>query len=200
MTARLAGLVAFGISFLSFATPPMGLSTGGSAPPARLTVVMSAATLGDDCGLGAGPGPAKGASAFAAREKAKSDSMERRACEQSSMQLSVTGGEGASSTLQVKKVELFDDKGALLGELTARSPSVWSESGAYQPWDQTVAAGQRLSVSYALSQPNWAAVPGRWNKTFVVKALISVGGADQTVQRDVRVAAPPTSLPANVKT
>jgi hypothetical protein len=164
---------------------------------------MTAATLADDCG-DAEPSPpskadlkndsAKSERAFGVKSKSK------RRCEQTSMQLSVSATAGSAPTeLQVKKVELFDEGGALLGELTARLPRVWSEAGMYQPWDQKVAPSQQLSVSYVLSQPDWGAVPNRSNKSYVLKALITVGGSDQKVQRNVEVSAP-TSLPANVKT
>ncbi len=116
------------------------------------------------------------------------------------MQLSVIAPAGVSaSQLTVKKVELFDDKGALIGELTPRAPTVWSQDGTYKAWDQAVAAGQELSVSYALSQPPWGQVTERWNRTYVIKAVITVGGADRSVERDVHVAAP-AMLPPNVRT
>src|SRR5687768_10585451 len=104
MTARsclLAGLVALCIPSLALASPPMGLSAGGSGNgTGRLAVVMTAATLGDDCG-----GSAAGAGATPSKAKAKSEMSKsaRRACEQSSMQLSVSGAE-SPATLQVKKV------------------------------------------------------------------------------------------------
>ena len=201
----LVAVLAFGISGLTLAAPPMGLSNPSSAPappaaptPTKVSVVMTAVTLADDCGASPGPTPSQNGMAKSQRMDI---AREMRRCEQSSMQLSVTGGEsGAPVALQVKKVELFDASGALIGELTPRSPTVWSEGGVYQPWDQLVAAGKKLSVSYALSQPNWSAVKERWNKTFVVRAVISVGGGEQTVQKDIHTAAPPTSLPANVRT
>lgn len=183
----------------TFAQPP----EAKLPPPApAITVAMTAATLADDCG-GISPPPA-------ARTQAKQRSDEssggpsrvaaRRACEQSSMQLSVIAPAGASANrLTVKKVELFDDQGALVGVVTPRAPTVWAQDGTYQPWDQKVAAGQELSVSYALSQPPWGEVTERWNRTYVLKAVITVGATDRSVQRDVHVAAP-TMLPPNVRT
>lgn len=181
------------------------------APAAAVTVEMTAATLADDCG-GAPPyeppaapsaKPAKvlkselksdQSSGAAARMKAK------RRCEQTSMQLAVTAVAGGAPTkLAVKKVELYDETGALVGALTASSPTVWSDAGQYQPWDETIAPAAQLAVSYVLTQPNWAGVANRWNKTYTLKAVISVGGTDQAVQHDVPVEAP-TSLPPGVKT
>jgi hypothetical protein len=181
------------------ATPVPPTPEPTPATTAAVDVQMTAATLADDCG---GP-PA----APKAKEKAKERSAisgkadkAKRACEQSSMQLSlVAAAGGAASQIAVKKVELFDDKGALIGELTARAPSVWDASGMYQVWDQSIAPGQELSVSYALSQPPWNSVPDRRNRGYVLKAVITVGGGEHAVQRDVQVDAA-TILPPNVKT
>lgn len=175
------------------------------APISRVTVEMTAVTLGDDCGGGRPSVPTKKSrarsdaneksdAAYGARAKAK------RACEQTSMQLSVISPAGAAPTeLHVKKVELFDEDGTLLGELAPRTPTRWNSGAGYQAWDEKVAAAETLSVSYALSQPDWSKVTDRWNKTFVLKAVITVAGADQTLSRDVETRAP-TSLPPNVKT
>lgn len=163
---------------------------------------MTAATLADDCG-GVAP-PAKEAQRSQRQEDSRGDEARgaraRRACDQSSMQLSiVVPAGGAATQVTIKRVELFDDKGALIGELTPRTPTVWADGGTYTAWDQKIAPGQNLSVSYALSQPPWGAVHERWNRTYVVKAVVTVGGADRSVQRDVHVAAP-TMLPPNVRT
>ena len=175
-------------------TPP-------ASTPGTVTVQMTAATLADDCG---GSPPAGKAKEMSARMKGdRSDSGARSkqlACGQSSMQLSVVAAAGGAPTqLTVTKVELLDDKGAMIGELTAQTPTAWDQNGTYQPWDQSVAPGQELSVSYALSQPPWASVPDRWNRGYVLKAVFTIAGGEQSVQRDVRVSAP-TILPPNVKT
>ena len=178
----LAGLLA--CSAPALASPPLGLNSPSQPAPVagQISVELTAATLADDCGGGGGGSAGKS-------EKADSARKEKRRCEQSSMQLSIRAESGAAGSVQVKKVELFDDTGALLGQLTARSPTIWSEGGAYVPWDQAVAAGRTLSVSYALSQPDWGAVDHRRNKTYLLKAVLSVGGGDRTVQRSVTVAA-----------
>lgn len=159
-------------------------------PGSALTVQLAAVTLGDDCGATAEPSKSK------MKREAKAD----RACEQSSMQLALVAGNGeAPMDFRVKKVELYDDAGQLIGELTARSPTVWSEAGTYQAWDQRVAPAKKLSVSYALSAPNWSSVKGRWNKTYVLKAIVAVGAGVQTVKKEVHLEAE-TIMPANVKT
>lgn len=179
-------------------TPPVEPEPEPPAKLAAVTVQMTAATLADDCG---GPPRAARASSSAVKGKQKASvSKGDRACEQSSMQLSVVAGAGGGPIrLAVKKVELFDDKGATIGELTARTPSIWDEGGVYQAWDESVAPGKELSVSYALSQPPWGRVPDRRARGYVLKAVLTVGDGEQAVQRDVQVEAP-TILPPNVKT
>lgn len=187
-------------------TPPPPAPPVPPAPASpAVTVQMTAATLADDCGGSAPrarpPAPAKSAK----WDRADADVSARgakakRQCEQTSMQLSIVSKAGGGPTeLRVKKVEIFDEKGTSLGELTARSPTVWSAQGSYVAWDENIAPAQELSVSYVLSQPAWGPSTERWNKTYVVKAVVSVGGADRTVGTDVLIAAP-ASLPANVKT
>jgi len=186
------------------ATPPITPTPPTEPTPptsGNVTVQMTAATLADDCG--GPPAPAKVSAGVKSKEMAAGatrGARARRACEQSSMQLSVVAPAGAAaSQLAVKQVELFDDKGAKIGDLTARTSSVWDADGTYHAWDQNVAPGQELSVSYALSEPPWSRVPDRRSRSYVLKAVITVGGADQSVQRDVTVDAP-TILPPNVRT
>ena len=207
------------------ASKPANKPANKPRPAPKVTVVMTAATLADDCG---GTAPA-GAPTFAAppppvtasktaseqnpaldpgpRAKADADyeptakaKRERRRCEQTSMQLSATAAAGAkTTTLRVKKVELFDDSGTSLGVLTATTPRVWSvDKGAYQAWNGSIAAGQTLNISYVLSQPALSPV-GRHDLTYTVRATVTVGGDAQTVSKDVQIVAP-TILPPNVKT
>ena len=167
-----------------------------------VTVEMISATLAEDCGGTGAPyyappeiqkkkgrkkdKPSAGSPAPAGESMQRSMSGPR-ACQQTSMQLSVVAGKLTDkATISVKKVEFFDKKGKLIGELTPRNPMAWSaKDGAYQDWDQTVASDQSLAVTYALSAPNWSGVAERWGGTFVMKATVTVGGKDQTVQHDV---------------
>lgn len=172
---------------------------------AAISVEMTAATLADDCG--GGPNTAPLVPAKAAKHKSDegppdpgAKAKAKRRCEQSSIQLAIVAPAGAEpAALAVRSVELFGESGALVGKLEARAPSVWSEADGYTPWDQGIEPGEDLSVSYALTQPDWSTVDDRWNQTFTVKAVVSIAGDDRTVQQTVAVAAP-TSLPPGVKT
>jgi hypothetical protein len=191
-------------------TPPVPppVTPPKTAPKASARVQLTAVTLADDCG---GAAPWSGPKAAARSEsddvepqsRAKGDISSRGArarqrCEQTSMQLSITATDAMS--LKVKSVKLYGENGKLVGALTATKPTKWSASNSmYESWNEAVPAKTTINVSYVLSQPSWATVTDRWNKTFTLKAVVSVGGVDQTTQRDVTLSAP-TSLPPNVRT
>lgn len=171
---------------------------------AAVTVQMTAATLADDCGRGPTAAPPASTRQKAMRGESRGDvakgARARRRCEQTSIQLAVVAAEGAEPvSITVKSVELLLESGDAIGTLRARQPSVWSDGDGYKPWDEKVGPGQDLSVSYALSQPEWNNVDRRRTQTYTVKAVISIAGVDQTVEHKVTVSAP-TSLPPNVRT
>ena len=189
-----------------FAKPPI-IAPAPSPATAKVTVGLTAVTLADDCGTPAAGAATKGAAKRQDSSEPYTPSRNRgvtapqRRCEQTSMQLSVIADATSAPTeITIKKVELFDDNGKSIGELTPRQPTRWSANGVYEAWDQKVAAGAQLSVSYLLSQPQWNHVASRWNRTFTLKVTVTIGGADQSVSKDVHLKSPPTSLPPNVRT
>lgn len=181
--------------------------TPGLAPAA--TVTLTSVAFADDCG-GTPPSsppampaqeiapPAKRAapttSPSAARAELPADEMQRRRCEQTSMQLAITASK--DTEVRVKSVEVFDEKGASVGTLTASKPTRWStDQSAYQDWDGKVAAGQSAQVSYVLSQPTFVGPYEERTRTFTVKVIASVGGLDQPLQTSVMVVARPPAVP-----
>jgi hypothetical protein len=115
------------------------------------------------------------------------------------MQLSVRSTAGAPTSIRIKRVELIDEHGTLIGQLDARAPVVWV-SDAYKPWDQTVAPGATLAASYALSAPQWDQLEGgRWgaaSKSFQLRVTLAVGEADRTIDK---VAIVSTVAPAMIE-
>jgi len=169
--------------------------------PAKVSVQLTAVTLGEDCGGSGLPAPLPIETAAptvapkrAAASKPSHDMAGERAaasmmriCQQTSIQLAIVSPTGIGPTeLTVKKIELFDDKGTRIGELTAKAPVVWID-GAYKPWDAKAEPGKTHFVSYPASQPDWSLVGDRANRTFVVKVVVSVGGTDQPLERDVYI-------------
>ena len=198
-----AGVMVLGASVLASQLPPVPLAWPKPVTVKGVTVKMISATLAEECGGTGAPysPPPMPHPAPLIAGAASSESMAKSVCRQTSMQLSVVAGAlTAPAQIQVKKVEIFDQNGRSLGELTPRSPMIWSsKDSVYQSWDQSVSAEQRLAVSYALSAPNWNAVPDRWGRTFVIRATVTVGGSEQTLQRDVQTQAP-VRLPPGVVT
>lgn len=188
-----------------FATPPP--TTTPPPPPAPPTpaqarVELTAVTLADDCG-GTAPHTAPATEKKAkAKSELKSDAAAgaraKRRCEQTSMQLAITAVD--ASRFQVKSVELFDESGKPLGKLTPSKPTRWSvDKARYETWDERVPAGTPINVSYVLQQPAWDRIGNRWNRTYTLKTVVTIGGVDRAAQKDVSLSAP-TTLPPNVKT
>jgi hypothetical protein len=167
----------------------------GAAPRSNATVTLTSVTFADDCG-GTAPANAPATPAITApgvvQEPAK-ESMERRRCEQTSMQLAI--GALADTEIHIKSVEVFDESGKSLGTLVAAKPQRWADApAAYEPWDEKLVKGTTARVSYALSQPSIDRYDGR-DRTYTVKVVASVGGADQPLQTTVMVVGQPPAVP-----
>lgn len=198
-TTLLATLAAFAVA------------CGGSKPqqptnkpvPNTVEVAIASVTLADDCGTGPTTIPpvqssrmSKPSPEFADMDRgaaAESASMAKRACEQSSVQLRVANGTQAASDITIKKVEVLDESGNVVGELVPREPSKWT-GDAYQPWDGKVDAAQTLQVSYALSQPSVSA-----GSTYTVRVIVGSAEGDRTLQTRTTLEAP-ASLPPGAVT
>jgi hypothetical protein len=179
-------------------------SATASAPVAapKVEVVMTAVTLADECGGAPSslPAPQLGKKAIVEVEsKADKSAKHKRACEQTSLQLSISAEPGtAPAQLTIKVVEIFDEKGKSLGVLKTSAPNVWQpDAGVYAPWDEKVPAGSKLSVTYSMTQPVWAA--DRFNKSYTVKAVVSVGGIERPLSKDIYLSGG-SSLSPMVKT
>ena len=193
-------------------TPPPAPAPAPAPPPkkpvASARVELTAVTLADDCG-GAPPWSSPKATLRTQTEMAdepqtrakgvgSSGARARRRCEQTSMQLAITATDAMS--VKVKSVKLYDESGKYIATLTATKPTKWSTtSSVYEGWNEAAPANTTINVSYVLSQPGWGSVTDRWNKTFTLKAVVTIGGVDKTTEKDVTLQAA-TTLPPNVRT
>jgi hypothetical protein len=175
----------------------------GAAPRANATVTLTSVTFADDCGGTAPSAPPPSTSQAPAspavvapseaRPQDQAESMERRRCEQTSMQLAI--GALADTEIHIKSVEVFDESGKSLGTLTAAKPQRWADApAAYEAWDEKLVKGTTARVSYALSQPTIDRYDSR-DRTYTVKVVASVGGADQPLQTTVMVVGQPPAVP-----
>lgn len=102
------------------------------------------------------------------------------------MQLSFAAG-AKKTTIQIKRVELLDDKGKLLQTLTASVPAQWDAAkGSYVAWDGSLGASATVKSTFRLTSPDWNKVGGRFNaqaRKFQLRVIVTVGGADRTVEK-----------------
>lgn len=111
-------------------------------------------------------------------------------CEQTMLQVSFRSGGSQSAPVSIKQIELLDAAGHKVGTLTPRKPTRWAQNGTYVAWNQTVAAGELVSASYALSAPDWLALGGRDpSATYKVRVTFAVGGGEKTVEKQAVVSA-----------
>ena len=118
------------------------------------------------------------------------------------MQLAVHATTTAGPTpVTVKKVELLDADGKVLGDLAASSPMRFSAKGVYEAWDQTIAPNEHAAVSYVLASPAWSSMEGgrygQANKTFQLRVTVAIGAKDRVIEK---TAIQPTMMPPPVPT
>jgi hypothetical protein len=167
----------------------------------KVEVTIASVTLADDCGTGPTTMPSEPTASLgdsASMDEpsggaSMSASMARRACEQSSIQLRVANSTDAGSKVAIEKVEVLDESGAVVGELTPRDPSKW-DADAYAAWDEQVAPSQVLQVSYALSAP----LVER-GATYTVRVTLAAGDDQRTLEQKTTLEAE-ASLPPGAVT
>lgn len=160
-----------------------------------LDLAVASVSLADDCGGGptgapvpaaeVAPGPAAGDSSITEEDQMAQQKMAAgaRACEQSTLQLRVANTSDAAAGIKITKVEVVDESGAVVGELTPRAPSQWT-GDTYAAWDEQVAPAQTVQASYALSSS-----PLGRGATYTVRITVASGDAQETVERKVTLEA-----------
>ena len=200
------------------ASPGSAATDAGSAASNAGTVTISVSSihLADDCGGGKTPAPAVPAavsptapSSPAVRvrpERAAPGAVPRQhQCDQSALQLQLVAAPTPNATIiAIQKVELLNQAGDVLGELTPRSPTQWMPSGHYAVWDQSIAGGATVKASYALSAPMWPAYgltrAKAAQQTFRLRVTVTANGNAQVVSGQATVVSPPTPLNIPVPT
>jgi hypothetical protein len=162
-------------------------------PPVQndaVDVTIASVTLADDCGTAPTAIPEEPAASMdqpmgdmAGGYASSSQASGKRMCIQSSIQLRVANGTDAPSKVVVQKVELVDESGEVIGELTTHDPSRWDDD-AYHAWDEQVAPSETLQVSYALS----AAGVSR-GATYTVRVTVAAGADERTLEQPVTLEA-----------
>lgn len=150
-------------------------------------VDLASVSLADDCPDAAAadiPAPSQGSCAG----PGMCPDMGRRRCEQTMLQVTVDAK--AATELHIKKVELLDPSGKVLGTLAARKPTQWSDnSGAYVAWNEKVPGDKPLKASYSLSAPDFGDNGPDPSVTYKVRVTFAVGGKDQVIEKEASVSA-----------
>jgi hypothetical protein len=124
-------------------------------------VQLASVTLADDCGTPppaqqfSKPPPTADTAQRSERRPAQGSCAHpgpcgspRRACEPTSMQLSLTAKAGARpTTIKIKRVELLDSKGKVLEVLSSSLPTQWSPKGGYGTRRSRVAPTSRRATA-----------------------------------------------------
>ncbi len=206
-----AALAALAACSSSSTKPQSGPPTGGAtANLPTLHVAIASITLADDCGPSNATEEAQtaaGSRVNSEREARDGDRTEKQdlACQQTMLQLQLTStNSNQASHVTLRSVELLDDTGKVLGQLTARVPTRWQAAGNYGAWDQNVAAKETVKASWPLSAPAWetyglsrAAAAGR---SFQVRVTLTTDGKDQVVAGQATVISPRAILDPMIET
>lgn len=198
-----------------------GSAAAITAPPAQpgtvaattaVVITVASFTLADDCPskpkkAGIEMSPEAKLAADRIDEAANRKSLAKQAvtaCVQTAVQLDLRSSASTATTITLRKVELLDATGKVLGELTPRSPARWTDAATYVDWDQSLAAGATLKVSWALSSPTWAAYSttkaDAAAQAFQIRLTVAVNGADQIVEGQATVMSPPAIFEPPMKT
>ncbi len=214
MTSIGASLLSVLVSLSLGCTKASSTNEQGVAPQPQPTpqtvgdvsVEIAAVTLGDDCGSGSMPAPPASPARRAPSTEPATPSVvaesTRYRCQQTSVQLAVHATNTSGATpVKIKKVELLDASGKVLGELAASSPMRWSDKGTYDAWDQNIAPNEQAAVSYVLASPAWNAMEGgqyaQANKMFQLRVTVAIGAKDRVIEKK---AIQPTIMPPAVPT
>ncbi len=197
-------------SAAALASPPTQPPTVAAAR--AVVIAVASITLADDCpsddkqtAMDVEPEATLKADMDESSAKRKSRAKrEATACVQTAVQLELRSAASAATTITLRKVELIDANGKVLGELTPRAPERWTDAGTYVAWDQSLAAGATLKASWALSAPAWETYGTTKSaaaaQVYQVRLTVAVDGADQIVAGQATVMSPPAINEPQVKT
>lgn len=190
-TASSIALAALALGACDHTTPPGAAPRPGSGAPSAtqvtFTAAVLAATIAADC---PDPTPVTGtATASASADSARSlpaptmadetagDAALRRehaGCEQTEVQLKLDLHGAATAQVRLRSVEILTAAGAGAA-VTPRAPRQWDPgTSTYTPWDQRIADGQSVTVSYRLSAPT-ASGPGSYTIKVTAEAVLPDG-------------------------
>lgn len=172
---------------LAAAPAVAGCTTSHGEPSLTVEAELAGATLAEDC---AGEGDRRGAPGIAgdcAEEPGFADGC-GSFCSQTSMQLSIDASTDGDSAVpfEVLAIRVRSMDGALLDELDPRTARLFVD-GEYATWDEQIAPGAHLQVSYDTSAPDWTAIGNgnEWSTygmSFRVEMVVRIDGVERTIE------------------
>ena len=139
---------------------------------------LSSVTLAQDCAVRGEPG-----GAFAGDCAEGADSCGSW-CTQSSLQIHlVASADGEEVPFEAVSVRVTDSESHLVGALSTRNARVFADDG-YASWDQTIAPGETLDVTYDTTAPDWYASGARLGggETYDVEVVVRIDGVERTLR------------------
>ncbi len=171
-------LVAFSSVVLALLHGCIASHTG--TPSLEVEASIASVTLAQDCGASEPTAPSLRAGDCAEEGPCGF-------CQQTAVQLAIEAGAGdASVPFEVLAVRLHTMDGRLLQELAPRGARVFS-GDQYVAWDEQIAPGASLQVSYDTSAPDWAAIGGgdawsTYGMSFRIVMVVRIDGVERTLQ------------------
>ena len=135
----------------------------------------------NDAPAGSAPSPGAMARSAPKGDSAKGLSRQRRACSQSTMQLTFTGQGETASKAKIVSVHLYASGDLDLGTLASRVPMVWRDD-RYVIWDETIPAKTDLKASYRLATNGKLRAGPGGGGTYYVEVVVDIDGKTQKVR------------------
>lgn len=155
-----------------YAPPPPARPGDPTDPEPEIRVAIASVQLLDDC-----PEPEAERAERSERDEAKRSG---NWCSQSTVQLAV--GSDRAGPFRIEAVRVLDAQTRVAGSSRLRAPTRWDQQGgSYLPWDERVAAGGDMKISYKLGVLDLTS-PGSVGGPFMLELDVSVGGVRRTVR------------------
>lgn len=164
---------------LALAVPALhGCMASHSEPSLTVEAELASATLADDCAAERIGGIADCAPGYA----------DCGFCQQTGVQVAIDASPDGDAPVpfEVVAVRLRAMDGTLLDELDPRGARLFVD-GAYAPWDEQIAPGASLQVTYDTSSPDWATIGGgdpwsTYGMSFAIEMVVRIDGVERTLQ------------------
>lgn len=164
------------LSTLSLLALPLAACVAAHSGSAlEVDASIASVTLAQDC-----PAPE------AAWEADCAEGFDCNWCTQSSLQLRITASDAGNEVpFEIVSIRLHDADSGFDTTIAARNPRTF-DGEVYNAWDQTIAPGESLDVSYDTTAPDWSGSGARlgWGVTYEVEVVVRIDGVERTLRAE----------------